>query len=116
MEWLKRLILWLMLVGYVILRNLTHHHAALPTSHRLQAALLALVVIPGAIIAWKLRRCPNCKSYAVVPLNSRRGQHTLAHPPIYRQCHQLNAGLFELTDQMAFCILLERAYQVVDYS
>ena len=104
MEWLKRLILWLMLVGYVILRNLAHHHAALPTSHRLQATLLALVVIPGGIIAWKLRQCPYCKSYAVVPLKSRRGQHTLAHPPIYIASRYGSKGERMFTSGKAYAV------------
>jgi len=105
LEWLKRLILWLLLVGYVILRNLSRHHASLPTSHRTQGILLALAVIPGGIIAWKLRKCPYCKSYDVVPLTSHRGQHTLAHPPIYIASQYTSSGQRSFTSGAAYAVV-----------
>jgi len=90
-QWLFNLLMWLGVVALLMYRAIIGHgrygEQYTPINFSLHPHILIGIIIicavTGILIAWKVHKCPDCKSWDTVRVDSAKGEHVLVHPPIY---------------------------------
>ena len=84
---LKPALGFLAVVAFIVVKHLAQGGSRNGTAPAFSPGLLLAIgggaIGVGLVIYWKGRRCPSCKAWDVVPLESPAGRLVLEHPPAY---------------------------------